>query len=234
MAYVTPFLATTNAVISSADCNAGYRGNIMRLREMLPDPGAAGRLLRSLGSGSAATADWVEDGAGSEIDADLLDGQHGSYYATAAGLAAVEAAAFPSGVGAWVRKASEIPTGFTRESALDGRIPVGAGTTFTVTYVEETNYGSSWSHGHFNGDHEHSASALGVSGNTGGPDRSVTKDSGGTNAAAQDHVHDQGSLDVTGYTDGMKQLSTHAAVSIPTSSDPWTIPSRAVVWIRRD
>ena len=59
MAYVTPFLATTNAVISSADCNAGYRGNIMRLREMLPDPGAAGRLLRSLGSGSAATAAWV-------------------------------------------------------------------------------------------------------------------------------------------------------------------------------
>lgn len=222
MAYVTPFLATTNAVISSADCNAGYRGNIMRLREMLPDPGAAGRLLRSLGSGSAATADWVEDGAGSEIDADLLDGQQGSYYATASGLAALEASAFPSGVGAWVRNASEIPSGFTRESALDGRIPVGAGTTFAVTFVEATNYGSSWSHTH---TIAHSHTDSGHTHNMGASDdnQSIVDSGTGTNLARDIHEH---------------AISNSSAIisgsdTANSGGTAWTIPSRAVVWIRK-
>lgn len=232
MAFTSPPTAVTGAVIESADINV-FRDNDNWFNALVPAPTGADQLLRS---SSTSAAGFVNDGDGSGIDADLLDGQHGSYYATAAGLAAVEAAAFPSGVGAWVRKASEIPTGFTRESALDGRIPVGAGTTFTVTYVEETNYGSSWSHGHFNGDHEHSAANLGVSGTSGGPNGGTKNvQAGGSSQVSQEtHTHDQGSLDVTGYTDGMKQLSTHSAVSIPTSSDPWTIPSRAVVWIRRD
>ena len=41
-----------------------------------------------------------------------------------------------------------IAAGWSRETNLDGRMPVGAGTTFGVTYTEATNYGSSWDHAH--------------------------------------------------------------------------------------
>lgn len=224
MAFTNPPTAVTGAVIESADINV-FRDNDNWFNALVPAPTGAGQLLRST---STSAAGFVNDGDGSDLDADLLDGQHGSYYATAAGLAAVEAAAFPSGVGAWVRKASEIPTGFTRESDLDGRIPVGAGTTFTVTYVEETNYGSSWSHGHTGGAHAHNASALGVSGNTGTESNSadVQTDSSGDEAAASAHTHNQGTIDVTGATD--------SGGAVATSSDAWTIPSRAVIWVRKD
>lgn len=221
MAFTSPPTAVTGAVIESADINV-FRDNDNWFNALVPAPTGADQLLRS---SSTSAAGFVNDGDGSGIDADLLDGQHGSYYATASGLAALEASAFPSGVGAWVRKASEIPTSFTRESALDGRIPVGAGTTFTVTYVEETNYGSSWSHGHTGGAHTHNASALGVSGNTGTP--SDTEAAGGSGSVAADgHKHNQGTIDVTGTTD--------SGGAVATSSDAWTIPSRAVVWIRKD
>lgn len=53
-----------------------------------------------------------------------------------------------SGMTAWVRKASEIPSGWPRETLLDGRMPVGVGTAHGATYDAETNYGSSWGHSH--------------------------------------------------------------------------------------
>jgi len=50
----------------------------------------------------------------------------------------------PSGLVAMVRTAAEIPSGWSRETLLDGRLPVGAGTTFSNTFVEATNYGAYW------------------------------------------------------------------------------------------
>lgn len=53
-------------------------------------------------------------------------------------------AGVPSGAIVLFRTAEEIPAGYTRESNLDGRIAVGAGTTFGQTFVQGTNYGTSW------------------------------------------------------------------------------------------
>lgn len=140
------------------------------------------------------------DGAGSGLDSDLLDGQHGAYYATAASVTAL--AGVPSGLIALVTNAAAIPSGWARETALDGRIPVGDGTTDSVTFTAENNYGSSWSHTHTGPSHTHPASALGVSGNTGGPSAlNGLGNGGGTSVPSTTHTHDQGSLDVTGNTD---------------------------------
>jgi hypothetical protein len=203
-------------VIESADINV-FRDNDNWFNALLPAPSSAGQFLRST---STSAAGFVNDGAGSDLDADLLDGQHGSYYATASGLAALEASAFPSGVGAWVRKASEIPTGFTRESALDGRIPVGAGTTFTVTFVEETDYGSSWSHQHTVAAHQHTYS--GTASATSNTNGEYTN--GGKSAVTTDHAHP--------YS-GTTAMFPADVTPTNTSSTSWTIPSRAVVWIRK-
>lgn len=54
----------------------------------------------------------------------------------------------PSGLVAMFRTNAAIAAGWSRETNLDGRMPVGAGTTFGVTYTEATNYGSSWDHAH--------------------------------------------------------------------------------------
>jgi hypothetical protein len=129
----------------------------------------------------------------------------------------------PSGLVAMFRTNAAIASGWTRETNLDGRIPVGAGTTFTVTYVENTAYGSSWSHAHTAPTHQHSGSSLGISGNTGGPtDINGLAAAGGVNLPTTSHTHDAGSLDVSGNTaDGGGSATT---------SDAWVIPSRAYVF----
>lgn len=150
------------------------------------------------------------------LNADLLDGLHASD---------ISAGSFPSGVGAWVPTAAAIPSGFSRYTALDGRMPVGAGTTFSTTFVEATDYGSTWSHGHSDSGHGHNAAALGVSGSTGGPSSNTGVGGGAGTAADGSHTHPSGGLDVSGNTDG-------GSASI--SSVAWQIPARAVVWIRKD
>lgn len=105
-----------------------------------------GNVPHSLGwDGSKFTFDgqtaWHagNDGAGSGLDADLLDGQSSAFYATAA-------SAVPTGLIAAFAIAAQIAAGWVRYTLLDGRMPIGAGTTFSVTYVENTQYGSSWAH----------------------------------------------------------------------------------------
>lgn len=213
MAFTSPPTAVTGAVIESADINV-FRDNDNWFNALVPAPTGTGQFLRST---STSAAGFVNDGAGSDLDADLLDGQHGSYYATASGLAALETSAFPSGVGAWVRKASEIPSGFSRESDLDGRIPIGAGTTFTVTFVEETNYGSSWAHDHTMA-HTHTVTGTTQSES----DNENTSGTGGNTVPADNHTH---------Y---LNALPTSGSSAANTGSTSWTIPSRAVVWIRKN
>ena len=78
------------------------------------------------------------DGPGSGLDADTLDGTQ---------LAAINQV--PSGLIAAFATAAAIPSGWSRYSAADGRILIGAGTTFSQTFTENSNAGSSsWAHGH--------------------------------------------------------------------------------------
>lgn len=133
-------------------------------------------------------------------------------------------AAVPSGLIGLFRTAAAIASGWARETDLDGRIAVGAGTTFTVTYVEATNYGAGWSHTHTDSGHAHSGSSLGVSGVTGAPSGTSTRADGANAVASADHTHDQGTLDVSGNT---------ANGTAVISSDAWVIPSRAYVYARK-
>lgn len=98
-------------------------------------------------NGSSLDADgfalWHQgnDGSGSGLDADLLDGHDSSFFATASSVAAI--VGVPSGIIAFVPTAAQIPSGWTRYTAGDGRLLAGAGTVFSQTFPENANVGSS-------------------------------------------------------------------------------------------
>lgn len=247
--YTVPFVATTNAIISSSDANAGYAGNHRYFRQFLTNPAGANLVLLSNGangaafntvpdvamtnqkvnqvnptfstfgsatsSGSgffdvAATADapnasgdswgliqyrhwnWAADyrwqlavqftnadqmwarsviagsgstwrrlfhtgnmGSGSGLDADTVDGKNPTATPAAGALPLADGSGtldswitstklVPSGLIAAFATAAAIPSGWSRYTAADGRLLVGAGTTFSVTYTENTNRGSNW------------------------------------------------------------------------------------------
>lgn len=171
------------------------------------------------------------------LHADVLDGAHASATPSAgaipiadaggkldAWVSASGAASIPAGMGAaWSGVVASIPGGWTRWNNLNGRLPVGAGTTFSTTFVEGGSYGSSWGHSHTGAAHSHSGAALGVGGNTGGP--SSTGTGGGVGASFGDgsHTHGVGTFDVSGSTD-----STTPGASGDTA---WAIPMFGVVWV---
>jgi hypothetical protein len=169
------------------------------------------------------------------LHADILDGAHASTAPSAGAIPIADAGgtlddwvtpsagSVPAGVGGWWSGvAATIPAGWTRATALNGRVPVGAGTTFGQTFVEGTPYGTAWSHSHTQPAHAHAAASLGVGGTTGGP--SSTGTGGGTGASFADgsHTHVSGGLDVSGSTDGATPT---------TDATTWLIPMFAVVWI---
>lgn len=164
-------------------------------------------LLRWSGSGQFITATSIVDGT---ITAAKL----------ASGVAAV-----PSGLIAAFPTAAQIPAGWARYSSLDGRVPVGAGTTFGVTYTENTASGSSWSHQHTGPSHTHGAAALGIAGNTGGPSGTNTTGSTGNTSADGSHTHGVGSMDVTGTTD--------ADGTGNTGNTAWLIPNYTIVFAQK-
>lgn len=86
------------------------------------------------------------DGSGSGLDAGLFEGQPASHYATASSVAAINSV--PSGLIAAFRTAAAIAAGWSRFTDGDGRVLVGAGTTFSTTFTENTAVGSSWAHAH--------------------------------------------------------------------------------------
>lgn len=141
-------------------------------------------------------------------------------------------AGVPTGLGAWWSGvAASIPSGWARcdgaggRPNMNGRVPVGAGTTFGQTFTEGASYGVAWSHDHATPSHSHSGAPLSVSGVTGQPSATGGTASGtpppsfGTGT----HTHDQGTLDVSGNT---------ATDGAGTSGDTaWLIPMYCVIWI---
>lgn len=135
-----------------------------------------GPWTRQISGGIAAT--WARiwtsenDGPGSGLNADLLDGLEGAQYAPIAG-------AVPSGLIAAFGTAAAIPAGWSRFANGNGKLLVGAGTSFGQAFIEGASAGTSWDHLH------------GVSLSSGGPTPAggpVT--GGGTSSAAPDtHTH---------------------------------------------
>jgi hypothetical protein len=147
----------------------------------------------------------------------------------------------PSGLGGWVRQASEIPTGFSRETNLDGLIPVGAGTSYSQTFTEGTGYGSNWTPGGYSiPSLSVSVTSVTVTGaatggpedNTGGP--SATDglgNGGGTTTPTAAHTH---SLNGVSFAVSASGTGSGSTATGTTGSATWLPPSRAVVYVRKN
>lgn len=135
------------------------------------------------------------DGAGSGIDADTIDG--------------VELVNIvPAGLIAAFRTAAAIASGWTRFTDGDGRLLVGAGTTFSVTFTENTAVGASWAHDHAVGSYTWGGTAP-ASGSA----------SAGTTA---------GGLDVTSLAH--THVIAQSAIQGSSASTTWTPVGRVVVY----
>jgi hypothetical protein len=136
----------------------------------------------------------------------------------------------PSGLGGWVRSAAEIPAGFARETALDGLMPIGAGTSFSQTFTEATSYGSAWLH-----NHSVPAASVSVTGSaTGGPADNTGASTAINGLAAAGGVN----LNTTGHTHPLNGVSLAVSASGNTTAGTagnttWLPPMRAVVWVRK-
>lgn len=166
------------------------------------------------------------DGAGSGLDADLLDGQHASAFA-AVGHTHSGGSDVPAGLIAAFETAAAIPAGWSRYSAADGRLLVGAGTTFEATYTQATNYGTSWLHQHTSNSFTVSASGTG-SGSTGAvvqESSPVTRLQVSGTGSDPNFMHHHDGVSVTVAVTGTATGST--------SNAQWTPPMRAVVWAQK-
>ena len=123
----------------------------------------------------------------------------------------------PLGAVVWFRTAAELTAAgasWATEGSLGGRIPYGAGTTFSQTFTENTDVGSSWSHTHTTPSHTHSVSTT-TNGGVGG---SVSS-GGGSTASPTGHTHD---------------ISTISGGNNPTTDGTaWIPPGRVGVFGRR-
>jgi hypothetical protein len=209
--FTPPPTAVPLTVIQAQHRNV-LRDNQLYVNALMPSPTAANQLPILTGP-SAGT--WAQAGTGSFVGGGLTTVKLGAAAITTAKIqdggidaaalsSSAQAAMMPGKLVLMVRTIAELPAGWARETALDGRFAINAGTTFTVAFAEATDYGSSWAHAH------------GWSGTTGVPDSTqaniATVTPQQVDAASTGHFH------TAGGTSG---------------STSWTIPSRAYVWIRR-
>lgn len=159
------------------------------------------------------------DGAGSGLDADTVDGKNPTATPAAGALPLADgsgkldawvtaAAGVPSGLIAAFETAAAIASGWSRYSAADGRMLVGAGATFGTTFVEATDYGSAWTFT------PNGSVVIVISSHT-SVKTNAQINSGGSEHVEQDHSHGISSQTFTG------------------STTSWVIPSRGVVWAQK-
>lgn len=245
MTWTSPFTAVVGEAATAADWNASMRDNLLHLRAILPDPSGANDVLTSTSASAAAFSNPSGDTvllAGSVTGnsttsaigvGDLLPNRlvNGSIDATQASAmfadgsipesvlaTAVQNKLIFGGIIFAVRTAAEIPSGWTRETNLNGRLPIGAGTSFSVTFDEGNDYGSSWAHSHGLASHTHGIS-MGTNAGS-GTQLANFSPGGGQTAASSSHGH---------------SLSGTLAAASGTSGDTsWIPPSRAYVYLRRN
>lgn len=144
------------------------------------------------------------------LNASQLGGHPASYFE---GLAA---AGVPSGV-ITAYDGVSAPGGWTFYTALNDRIPVGAGSTFTVN----TDVGSSWTHRH--------------TGNTfGGSATGGSGDNTAGSATSNGVVSGPGSASAVGHSHSLSGVSFSASVGGDTTDTTWQPPMHVVNWIRKN
>lgn len=134
-------LQVPNAIYLGLMEASGFVRTVLRMNTSdVIEFGNTNNVLNLLGTvqvGGSTPWTAANDGTGSNLDADLLDGVQGSGYALAA-------AGVPSGMIAAFRTAAAIPAGWSRFNDGNGRMLVGAGATFSQTFTEDTAVGANW------------------------------------------------------------------------------------------
>jgi hypothetical protein len=108
---------------------------------------------------------------------------------------------------------------WTRETTLDGRLPIGAGTTFSQTFVEATNYGSNWQPGSILGISAGTLATVATS--TGNISSGFAREGTGASIVAPDHSHTIPALTITG------------SPTLSGTANTWFPPMRAGIFGRR-
>lgn len=149
---------------------------------------------------------WVKlwhagnDGAGSGLDAGLFGGQLPAFYATASSVSAI--VQVPLNAVVWFPTLADLTAAgasWTRHTAADGRLLVGAGTAGSPslsnpqTFAEATNYGTDWGHTHGAGSYATSGGFTGTA-----ADAVTVQSGGGAQASAITHQNSLAALPVGG------------------------------------
>lgn len=162
----------------------------------------------ALGSGQVTTVKMAD---GNVTTVKMADGN-----VTSAKLdATISGKLVPSGLIAAFATAAAIAAGWTRYTALDGRIPVGDGTTFSQTFTQGNNYGSSWAHNHGFGGLTASSSVVAQ---TTTPQVNTNDGTGAAHAeAASNHDHPAPTITMDGSS----------------ANASWLPPMWAIVWAQK-
>ncbi len=167
------------------------------------------------------------DGAGSGLDADSLDGISSAGFATAA-------QAVPNGAVVWFETLAELTAAgasWQRYTSADGRLLVGAGASASSqTFTEATNYGADWTPANSVGISNTlgvNAGSLDVGGSLGVADAVFGAAGGGLGGATNTHSHPITNLTVTGSP------ALSGSVSLSGTGTVWTPYMRAGIWGRK-
>lgn len=254
-------LATANGTVSGAVFTGGSTGaggvSALGLAAGTAGVSTTGQLASTVATGTAPLAVNSQTRV-TNLHADLLDGAHASATSTPNAIPIADAAGtlddwvtpssfvIPSGLGFWVRAAADIPAGFARDTAFDGVLLVGDGTTFGQTFnagaslgQAGTSYGSSWAHQHGIDPLGVGVTSVTVTGSAvGGPEDNTAEPSavnglaaaGGVNLPTDSHSHSLNGVSMAVSASGTGSGST---ASGSTNLFTWLPPMRAVVWIRK-
>ncbi len=255
MTWTSPFTAVLGAVITSAGWNTSGRDNLNHLRALLPDAGGVGLPLVSLSGTTASFAQLTAAGLATDsvtgqkiLDGTVTADELANLTVTAVKIAngAIETAKLaddavtpdkggvPNGAVVWFETAAELTAAganWQAYTAADGRLLVGAGASASAqTFVEATNYGSSWTPAigvSVSDSIAVSNGTLGVSGTVGAPVTVQSVDSVGvTTVSANNHSHTW-SGSITG------SISRSGAAAIAGTGTVWLPYMRAGVFGRK-
>src|SRR5678816_2836518 len=169
--WVNPPIVATGDFVTATLWNTYVRANGLHLRGLVPDASSASDVLTASSSTAgvwqklltahiqdfAITTAKLQD---LSVTVDKIGnlavttGKIANATVTAAKLAS-DVAIVPAHLIAGFEHNSDIPAGWSRYTPMDGRLAVGAGSSFSVTFNEGNSYGSSWSHQHTGGAHTH-------------------------------------------------------------------------------
>lgn len=189
MSWNAPNAPVSGTTITVAWAVTNLVNNLSWLRALTgnADPPAADRIVRSTSTTGSVwgqvNTGCIEDSAvtGAKIAGDTITENKivtGTIIESKLN-SAVTAKLVPSGLGGFFATAAGIASGWSRYTAADGRALIGAGTTFSQTFTENTPVGASWT----------PMSGLSIAATTGAASVANAREGTGANIVTPDHSH---------------------------------------------